>query len=1696
MRHRQLRLLAAVAVAATLVPLPTSSPVPASAAPSAVTTTGFERVPATVLGDVDAVQSTVAVDERGTFHVASRDGLGIGLGIFLQSSRDGGQTWDGRIPVSDTSINAYAPNVVAAGSRLYVGYLGFECTPTLCGYLPYLTVTDLDGSVLERHRLGSTPIGYEPLSMAPLGDGVVIAWRNAADHLASARWIRLDPGAVRHRSVAGSGFTAPGLFAIQASGDRDTAAVVAVGSDRVARMALWRADGTKPTTNVPFVPQETFAGLAAAGGRAHLVSVVSNEEAAGTAQRLEPADQTGRVRVRTWDPTDGLLPTAVSSIVGTTPRYQFPSVDVAARTGLLALAWEDAATRSIMTASSVDGGLTFGAASVVPESLGADALQLAVAPSFAGATTDPVVRWDWSVPERYKPDTNGELVPWQTPVPADPQLTVTIDGCASTASSEIVAYQWTIDGVVQPQTTCLIDKRLTANTDHKVRLQVTDADGRIDFDQRTIRPRDLLVVSIGDSIASGEGNPTVPASYTVFGNPDDPTDLQLEPEQWVDQACHRSAAAGPAQAARRLERLDRKSSITFVHLACSGASVISGDVAEPDLKPWETGGVLDPYQGIEPIDPATSEATARPSQLDQLQTLLGGSQRPVEAMFVSIGANDVRFSDVVRECIKSRVTDPLPCNESGTGARLDQRLGDLPRRYEMLADALGAQHPELAADPSRVFITEYFDPTTDSYGLANLRCIANAEDVAEIADYVATITGIALDLGLRFPLLSALSEAADIVSRVFEGGLVTDAESRWANTEVVGKLNGAVRAGATANGWTYVGGIAARFRGHGYCANDDDRWVVTIGDSISEQFDANGPVHPNEEGHLVFANGLARAAARIVLPDPADPAEPGQASVARGELGEAALAFTVRHEGGINYLGRPQSLVVANLRDHGAALEATDVRVIDRLVGAPAETVSTWYQGQAVAVSARASVATWLETYTANLPGGTGYDSLAGQAFMGAPDVAVDKVSIVQAPDDADRLVAGKATVVRARLFARLAAPTAVSVRVVVNGSDGVVHDQTTIEQLRPGINDVILPSGSVLLPEAGDQWRAQVLVTDPGDTAPDEGAESNDVGESIGMGVESTTPMTVLFAPAAGSGATCADAVRVATKSVPYARAALPLPEQGLRASYGGIDPSVIGAPFACPIVAADDQTLDGVTQMLHLNDRIARLAGVDAIVGIVPEGWLQDADPAADPWGMALIPSSGPPNRGAVLETGVFDNVLTHELTHLHGIDHTELASTEGVWVARRQARSGPDYMFRPAQETRWAHPDTFDRVLEARRGLASPVPDGSGVGIRISGTVAADGIGAPRVTLDRWVSTPEPDPAATSTQLVARQLDADGGFIIGDPIVLSEVDADYPTDGPDVTGGYYSFAHAVTLHSDTSLVEIVLDGEVIATRAVTPSAPTVEVTSPAAGRCAGTRRPPRRGVDGHRCRRRRCTHPQRAHLHRRRCQLAAARRRPRRPDILDDDPEHPHRHRRAGPCRVERRRAQRCRRVGQLQHRRATARSRASRLHPVPERRMLPLRLHPRGVDDESRRHRRAGDRGVGRAELGGADRSVRAESTRLVAGRTSNRLRVGGLLREPAAARRPDQDHPLRRLRRRRRRHGPHPHHAAEVRPERCTDGRITSPVLLSGLVSRRHTPHCRRVHAEFRQEAVDREHGRRRFRLQVPRPDRVVPRPQR
>ena len=72
----------------------------------------------------------------------------------------------------------------------------------------------------------------------------------------------------------------------------------------------------------------------------------------------------------------------------------------------------------------------------------------------------------------------------------------------------------------------------------------------------------------------------------------------LEPT-WQDERCHRSAFAGSAQAALAIEQADPRTSVTFVHLACSGAKV---DV-----------GLLEPYAGAEPtagLSPAKGEGSS------------------------------------------------------------------------------------------------------------------------------------------------------------------------------------------------------------------------------------------------------------------------------------------------------------------------------------------------------------------------------------------------------------------------------------------------------------------------------------------------------------------------------------------------------------------------------------------------------------------------------------------------------------------------------------------------------------------------------------------------------------------------------------------------------------------------------------------------------------------------------------------------------------------------------------------------------------------------------------------------------------------------------------------------------------------------------------------------------------------------------
>ena len=106
---------------------------------------------------------------------------------------------------------------------------------------------------------------------------------------------------------------------------------------------------------------------------------------------------------------------------------------------------------------------------------------------------------------------------------------------------------------------------------------------------------DLMIVSVGDSIASGEGNP----------------DIESPGSRWQLERCHRSAFGGPAQAARWLEAADARTSVTLLHLACSGGR-IEGD----NRLTAEAGMVVDAARRAGDLPPgARGLAAVRPEHI-------------------------------------------------------------------------------------------------------------------------------------------------------------------------------------------------------------------------------------------------------------------------------------------------------------------------------------------------------------------------------------------------------------------------------------------------------------------------------------------------------------------------------------------------------------------------------------------------------------------------------------------------------------------------------------------------------------------------------------------------------------------------------------------------------------------------------------------------------------------------------------------------------------------------------------------------------------------------------------------------------------------------------------------------------------------------------------------------------------------------
>jgi lysophospholipase L1-like esterase len=338
---------------------------------------------------------------------------------------------------------------------------------------------------------------------------------------------------------------------------------------------------------------------------------------------------------------------------------------------------------------------------------------------------------------------------------------------------------------------------------------------------RRIPIEDILIVSIGDSLSSGEGNPERvrgqvgtldPNGYYVPRWAEDGTGNASSLINQQHQRAHRSTLAWAAQAALGIENADKHTSVTFVSAATTGAGIDKG--------------ILLPGGGSDD-EPMPSQM---PAQIDQIAQMVG--RRQIDILTVSVGINDAGFTNILAAflfgnesgAIDTRIAARVGAKGSylqlssfhqrqvvaqaaktanwanildtsdpdGFPCRVCIGIDNIRAAYQRLGTALRARFPDQI---SHVWAVNYPDPTSYRSGNDVYWC-------QKVLDDLMTSRG-----GLAGSAVSWAMPDLEI------GGL----EQQTLVNEILRDLNSAVQAGATGNGWNFIS-LGGDFYGHGYCA--------------------------------------------------------------------------------------------------------------------------------------------------------------------------------------------------------------------------------------------------------------------------------------------------------------------------------------------------------------------------------------------------------------------------------------------------------------------------------------------------------------------------------------------------------------------------------------------------------------------------------------------------------------------------------------------------------------------------------------------------------------------------------------------------------------------------------------------------------------------------------------------------------------
>jgi len=283
---------------------------------------------------------------------------------------------------------------------------------------------------------------------------------------------------------------------------------------------------------------------------------------------------------------------------------------------------------------------------------------------------------------------------------------------------------WTIGGgatakvIANQDCAVTVYERVATKEATTVSVAARSESGRSLQASTTVETRDVLIVGLGDSTASGEGNPIVPVALNDTGFcfrrvagtdsqrfflpgrakanivadcplpgdvPDQRDAWEAANAQWMFTPCHLSLYSYQARAALALAIENPSLSVTYYPMGCTGATIRDGLLGSQLARER-------PTRNGRPFPAKVS------GQIEQLSSYLqsGGNKRVPDLIFLTIGGNDLDFSGLVadillvesreRRILVQRKLISTPANARGKFSTLTESFKALRRSLARFTD--------------------------------------------------------------------------------------------------------------------------------------------------------------------------------------------------------------------------------------------------------------------------------------------------------------------------------------------------------------------------------------------------------------------------------------------------------------------------------------------------------------------------------------------------------------------------------------------------------------------------------------------------------------------------------------------------------------------------------------------------------------------------------------------------------------------------------------------------------------------------------------------------------------------------------------------------------------------------------------------------------------------------------------------------